>query len=81
MGAKGSDASETVTSVMEAVGRRLREARRVSGYTRAQVAGLVEISLRSLVRYEAGERLPRSETLIRLASTYERSAEWFFETL
>jgi DNA-binding XRE family transcriptional regulator len=79
VGAKGSNANETAIGVMETVGRRLCETRSTSGYTRGQVAGLVEISLRSLGRYETGKRLPRSDTLVRLASAYKRPAGWFFE--
>lgn len=70
-----------MTNVRKTVGRRLREARYVRGCTQAQVAELVEVSLRSVVRYEAGERMPSSETLIRLAVAFGRPAEWFFETL
>ena len=73
--------TSTREAVKETVGRRLREARCASGCTQAQVAALVEVSLRSLVRYEAGERLPNIETLMRLASAYGRPAEWFLETL
>ncbi len=68
-----------MTKVKETVGRRIREARFVSGCTQAQVAVLVDVLLRSVVRYEAGERLPSSETLIRLAATFGRPAEWFFD--
>ena len=62
------------------VGRRLSEARRAKQLTQSQSAKLLGISLRSLARYEADERLPNSWVILQLAVAYGVTAEWFFET-
>jgi repressor LexA len=79
MAEEPGDGGEVMTNVRETVGRRLRMARNVRGCTQAQVAELVQISLRSLARYEAGERLPNSDALFRLASILKHPVEWFFD--
>jgi transcriptional regulator with XRE-family HTH domain len=69
-----------MTNKVVTVGRRLGEARRAKRLTQSQSAKLLGISLRSLARYEADERLPNSRVLLQLAVTYGMTAEWFFET-
>ncbi len=69
-----------MTNEVVTVGRRLGEARHAKRLTQSQVAELLGISPRSLVRYEADERLPSSRVLLQLASAYGKAAEWFFET-
>ncbi len=69
-----------MTNELVTVGRRLGEARRAKRLTQSQTAELLGISLRSLARYEADERLPSSRVLLQLAAAYGKTAEWFFET-
>lgn len=59
---------------------RLGEATCAKQLTQSQSAKLLGISLRSLARYEADERMPNSRVLLRLAVAYGMTAEWFLET-
>jgi putative transcriptional regulator len=46
--------------------------------TREEVAQFLSVSVSSLAMYERGERTPRDEIKIKLASFYDVSIEWLF---
>ena len=59
-----------------AVGRRLKEARLEAGFKLEEVAGIADLDVGSVSRYERGERFPKVKALVGLSETYNRSLEW-----
>ena len=57
-------------------GARLKELRESKGMTQAQVADKIGLSRSLLSEYEAGIRLPTTETLPNLAAIYGTSADY-----
>jgi transcriptional regulator with XRE-family HTH domain len=63
-------ADDDLTSVLTAVGPRLRAKRREHGTTLAQLSETTGISLSTLSRLESGQRKPTLELLLPLAKVY-----------
>lgn len=63
---------------------RLKEARKKAGYTQAQIANKLNITVQSYSQYETGKRNPKKETLEKIADalnleySYTREGEAFF---
>lgn len=55
---------------------RLKELRNEKGYTLKHVADQLQTTVRSICRYESGEREPSIEILIRLCDLYDVSADY-----
>ena len=55
---------------------RLKELRNEKGYTLKHVADQLQTTVRSICRYESGEREPSIEMLIRLCNLYDVSADY-----
>lgn len=62
--------ADDIESVLTGVGPRLRELRRASGTTLAQLSETTGISLSTLSRLEAGQRRPTLELLLPLAKAH-----------
>lgn len=60
------------------VGLRILEGRRAAGLTQVALAKLVDSAPRTLQTWEAGERLPRAETLQMLAEVLGQPVSWFY---
>jgi transcriptional regulator with XRE-family HTH domain len=75
MGARSKDAGEgaadELDDVLAAVGPRLRELRRRSGYTLTAVSKSAGIPVSTLSRLESGQRKPGLELLLPLARVYK----------
>jgi transcriptional regulator with XRE-family HTH domain len=48
------------------IGRRIRDLREANGHTREAFAALLDVTPRTLQRYEKGDQLPSSEVLLKL---------------
>lgn len=59
--------------------RRLQEARKTKGMTRAQIAEAAESTEAAVRMWETGKRQPRMQYLVRIARATERDVSWFFE--
>jgi transcriptional regulator with XRE-family HTH domain len=66
----GNDDDDAFTSVLNAVGPRLRALRRDRGTTLAQLSETTGISLSTLSRLESGQRKPTLELLLPLAKAH-----------
>lgn len=62
------------------VGARLNEARRARGITASDLAGIIQVSVQSLSKYENGHQTPRHETVDKLAATLGFPNPYFFRT-
>lgn len=60
------------------VGQRIREVRQALSLTQDGFARAIGVSKPALVRYEAGLRLPRPETLLRIGKISGKPVAWFF---
>lgn len=57
---------------------RLKRARTASGFSMQSLASKVGISANMIKKYEHGESMPSSETLIKLAASFGLKSEYFF---
>jgi len=55
---------------------RLKEARKITGFTQEEVAKELKINRGNLSRYETGDREPDIETLSKLAEFYGCTTDW-----
>jgi transcriptional regulator with XRE-family HTH domain len=69
------DASGSLAEDVRRLGAVLRDARRQSGRSQGEVARAAEVSVRHLRRLEAGERLTRRTTLLRIAGALAGAAQ------
>ena len=56
--------------------KRLREARMRRGFTQPQLAGVLDVALRTYQQYEQGIRNPSFDSLVLLADTLDVSTDW-----
>lgn len=59
--------------------RRLQEARKSKGLSRAQLAVAAQSTEAAVRMWETGRRHPRMPYLIRIAAATDREVSWFFE--
>jgi transcriptional regulator with XRE-family HTH domain len=59
-------------------GARLRSAREETGLTQEGLARRVDVPLRTYVRYEHGDSIPKGDALVRLARALGTTAEDLF---
>ena len=59
--------------------RRLQEARKTAGLTRAELAQHAQSTEAAVRMWETGQRQPRMPYLIRIATATGRDVSWFFE--
>ena len=64
----------------ENVGKKLKKAREVAGYTQTQVADNTNITQPQLSKIENGTQEPDMETLGELCDFYNVSADWILGT-
>jgi transcriptional regulator with XRE-family HTH domain len=57
---------------------RLKQARRLSGFTQEEVEEIINISKSSISQYENGKMCPTIDVLGRLAAFYKVSLDWLF---
>lgn len=69
--------TDTVDAVT--VGQRLRELRVRAGLTQEDVAAKAGVRSQSIYRYEAGEHVPRSEVVMRLAKLFGVHPEYILQ--
>lgn len=62
----------------EAVGARVRKARKSAGLTQEELAGSLDISKVLLSHYECGRRLLPVEVAFKLARTHRVSLDWLY---
>ncbi|MCC6894232.1 MAG: helix-turn-helix transcriptional regulator [Anaerolineae bacterium] len=55
---------------------RLRTLRLKNGFTYASLAKMLDMNMRQIVRYEAGEADPSSDVVTRMADTFNVSADY-----
>ena len=55
---------------------RLRTLRLKNGFTYASLAKVLDLNMRQIVRYEAGEADPSSDVVTRMADTFNVSADY-----
>jgi len=60
----------------EAIARRLKEARKLSGLSQAHVAELIELQRPAISEIESGNRTVSADELARFASIYDVSVVW-----
>ena len=63
-------------SLGDGMGNRLRQLRRSRGYTQVSLQMKTGIEQSLLSKYETGERIPPTETLIKLADLYDVSIDY-----
>ena len=68
----------TVSNIVDAVGRRVRQLRTQAGMTQERLAERAEISVSFLSMIERGERSPHLETLEKLANGLEVPVDVLF---
>lgn len=61
---------------MKTISQKIRDRRCELGYSQRRLAELTGVSSRSIFAYEAGEKVPRQTTLIRLAEVLKVSAKY-----
>jgi transcriptional regulator with XRE-family HTH domain len=59
------------------IGERIREARRVKGWTEATLARELRMTRTTISRWERGKSEPRRRSLLALARALDRPPEWF----
>lgn len=59
------------------IAARVRRGRRLASLTQVELAEVVGISPRQVIRYEKGESRPSATTLLRIAEATGRRVEWF----
>lgn len=59
--------------------KRLQEARKAKGMSRAQLAEAAQSTEAAVRMWETGRRQPRLPYLIRIAQATDRNVSWFFE--
>ena len=52
---------------MSAVGEKIKFYRKFVGWTQEQLAQKTELSVMSIRRYESGDRMPKQDTVIKIA--------------
>ena len=65
-----------IMSLGDGMGNRLRQLRRSRGYTQVSLQMKTGIEQSLLSKYETGERIPPTETLIKLADLYDVSIDY-----
>ena len=60
----------------EMIASRLKEARKMSGLSQAQVAGMLKLHRPAVSEIEAGNRKVSAEELVELAQLYDVSVAW-----
>ena len=63
-------------SLGDCMGNRLRQLRKSRGYTQVSLQMKTGIEQSLLSKYETGERIPPTETLIKLADLYDVSIDY-----
>lgn len=58
---------------------RMRSALDESGFTQERLAREVDVTLRTVQFWLAGDREPKGRQLVRLADALQRPAGWFYE--
>lgn len=61
--------------------QKIKQAREKAGKTQAEVAGLMEISQQAYSQYESGRRVPKPETISRIAYALGTTPEEFLVSL
>lgn len=61
------------------LGRRVQEARKAAGLTRAELAKHAQSTEAAVRLWESGQREPRLKYLKRIADATDRPLAWFFE--
>jgi transcriptional regulator with XRE-family HTH domain len=69
-GAEGKDLAAII-------GRHLRAARRTSGLSKNKLSHMAGVTLRSYIPWERGDRLPRLDSLIKIAKIHGKPVRWF----
>lgn len=59
-------------------GAKIKRLRESLGMTQTQLAEQVGVSVSSICKYEAGEKVPRDKTKIRLAEVLGRTTNYIF---
>ena len=62
---------------MDAVGKRIREARQAMGMTQAELAKRLGVTYQNIGQWENGKRIPRVETLMKIGQALNVSWIWF----
>ena len=65
-------------AVQKALGKRIKELRRIANFNQETLGAKIELSSRTLSEYERGNCLPSMNTLIRLADALETPLEDLF---
>lgn len=66
------------TDLKRAVGERLKESRKVAGFTQAQVAKIMNMTQQQYSRFENGVFELNYEQIIKLCKLYDISADYLF---
>ena len=61
------------------IGKRLKEARNIKGFTQSQMASMIGVEVRSYQFYESGDRFPKPDILLKIADSLSVSIDWLFE--
>jgi len=67
-----------VTSIAPDVGRQIQRARRARGLSQSGLADSTGYALRTIQSWEAGDRVPRLENLVRLAAALGCDVQYFY---
>ena len=65
--------------MFENLGTKLKNLREQNGYSRKQIAELLDISPAAIGFYETGERLPSLSVLTKLCAYYKTSADYLLD--
>jgi len=67
-------------SVKDLFGKRIKELRKARNLTQEQLAELVDIDTRNIIKIENSETFPRAKTLDKLLEVFQISAAEIFQT-
>ena len=67
-------------SVKDLFGKRIKELRKARNLTQEQLAELVDIDTRNIIKIENSETFPRAKTLDKLLEVFQISASEIFQT-
>ncbi|MGE0490454.1 MAG: helix-turn-helix transcriptional regulator [Vulcanimicrobiota bacterium] len=65
-------------SILEILGKRLKQARKERGFTHEAVARALGVSRQAVVAWEGGNSLPKAAHLEALSALLQRPVDWFF---
>ena len=62
------------------IGHRLKSAREMAGYSRPDVAKILDVTQAAISLWERGETLPSSQNLIKISALYRCSLDWLIRS-